>query len=38
MERFAHPERGFNESRLDNVIKLRQWLIDYADIFRLPDD
>lgn len=36
MARYAHPDRGWHEGRLDNIIKLRQWLIDYGDIFQEP--
>ena len=37
MARFVHPERGREEGRLDNILKLREWLLNYGDIFRLPE-
>lgn len=36
MARFVHPNRGVLEGTLDNIIKLRDWLMDYGDIFKEP--
>lgn len=37
MARFVHPDRGKEERNLDNILKLRDWLADYGDIFRMPE-
>lgn len=34
MARFVHPDRGWHEGRLDNILKLREWLLRYGDIFQ----
>jgi len=37
MSRFVHPSRGVNEHSLNNILKLREWLTNYGDIFLMPD-
>ena len=34
MARFVHPSRGKDVASLTNILKLRQWLINYGDIFQ----
>lgn len=38
MSRYVHPERGVSEGSLDNIIKLRDWLMDYGDLFQESND
>jgi hypothetical protein len=34
MALYVHPDRGWHEGRLDNLLKLRTWLMAYGDIFK----